>query len=133
MFDNRLSGSSFNGILIRQSPSDPTSLTISLGISTATAGYSYIINTGVNSLVANTEFNLKIVRSLGQLAIFFNGVRKNRTTIYTNSFETSKTVCIGNNKDFNKGFNGKIKQVRIINGIATDVHAYPIIEGDILT
>ena len=133
LFDNRLSGSSFNGILIRQSPSDPTSLTISLGISTATAGYSYIINTGVNSLVANTEFNLKIVRSLGQLAIFFNGVRKNRTTIYTNSFETSKTVCIGNNKDFNKGFNGKIKQVRIINGIATDVHAYPVIEGDILT
>lgn len=133
LFDNRLSGSSFNGILIGQSPSDPTSLTISLGISTATAGYSYIINTGVNSLVANTEFNLKIVRSLGQLAIFFNGVRKNRTTIYTNSFETSKTVCIGNNKDFNKGFNGKIKQVRIINGIATDVHAYPIIEGEVLT
>ena len=133
LFDNRLSGSSFNGILIRQSPSDPTSLTISLGISTATAGYSYIINTGVNSLVANTEFNLKIVRSLGQLIVFFNGVRKNRTTIYTNSFETSKTVCIGNNKDFNKGFNGKIKQVRIINGIATDVHAYPVIEGNILT
>ena len=133
LFDNRLSGSSFNGILIRQSPSDPTSITISLGISTATGGYSYIINTGVNSLVANTEFNLKIVRSLGQLAVFFNGVRKNRTTIYTNSFETSKTVCIGNNKEFNKGFNGKIKQVRIINGIATDVHAYPVIEGNILT
>lgn len=133
LFDNRLSGSSFNGILIRQSPSDPTSLTISLGISTATTGYSYIINTGVNSLVANTEFNLKVVRSLGQLIVFLNGVRKNRTTIYTNSFETSKTVCIGNNKDFNKGFNGKIRQVRIINGIATNVHAYPIIEGDILT
>ncbi len=133
LFDNRLSGSSFNGILIRQSPSDPTSLTISLGISTATTSYTYNINTGVNSLVANTEFRLKVVRSLGYIAIFFNGVRKNRTAVYTNSFETSKTVCIGNNKDFNKGFNGKIKQIRILNGIATDVHAYPVIEGDILT
>lgn len=133
LFDNRLTSLSFNGILIRQSASDPTSITISIGTDSATTAYTYNINTGINSLKVNTQFRLKIVRSLGEIIVLFDGIKKNRTTITTESFVNSRSVCIGNSIDFNKGFNGKIKQFRIIKGKATDVFAYPITEGDILT
>lgn len=132
LLDMRHNTNDYQGLLIKQSASDPTSITIYLGSNTATQAYSYIINTGVNSLVANSLCHLKIVRSIGEIIVFINGVRKNKTTINTSSINTSNKVCLGNDLSFTKGFSGKIRQFRIINGTATDVYAFPIIEGETL-
>lgn len=133
LLDLRTSANSFNGIMVRQSSSDPTSLTINIGSSTDTQSYSYTVTTGVNSLKANQQAKLKIVRASGQIVIFLNDLETNRINVGTTTFVTNTSVCLGNNLSYNRGFNGKIKQFRIINGTATNVYPVPIKSGEILT
>lgn len=132
LLDMRQSNTSYQGLLIKQSAADPTSITIYIGNETASQSYSYTINTGINSISANTVYNLKVVRSVGDILIFINGIRKNKVAINLSSVNTSNKVCLGNDLSFTKGFVGKIKQFRLINGTATDVYAFPVIEGETL-
>lgn len=134
LLDLRTSSNSFNGILVRQSSSDPTSITISFGNSTATQAYTFSLTTGVNSIKANVQNKLKIVRSRDYIIVFLNDLEVARNnTVNTMSFTTNTSVCLGNDLSYTKGFNGRIKQFRIINGTATNVYALPIKSGEILT
>ena len=132
LLDLRLNNNSFNGILITQPAADPTSILISVGDSTATQAYSYTLSTGINSVNTTKEYRLKLVRSANELLLFLDGVLKQKTTINLVSITTPNKLCLGNNLGYTTGFNGYIKQFRLLNGTASDVYAFPVIEGETL-
>lgn len=73
------------------------------------------------------------MRSLQDLIVFFDGQVIARFNIDLGIINSNRQIFLGNNMNGTLGFNGTIKQFRFINGNATDVLAYPIKEGDILT
>lgn len=120
LFDLRKGVEPYKGIIVSQSASSPASLTIDIGSSLANTAVDYSYNTGVNSISSGLNYHLRVVRNLGTIYIFLNGLLKGTLSVNTSNIPTDSKVTLGNNNLNSKGFNGTITQFRLIKGIATN-------------
>lgn len=118
LLDMRKDGeSSYKGLLLTQPTASPASLTLSVGSLTANSGFDLVLNSGSNTLLENAWNHIRIVRHIGKLYLYLNGIVYNSGD-YIKDIATSNYCYIGNNSLKTKGFGGYIEQFRLLNGSA---------------
>ena len=117
------------GLRVVQHNSSTAAITVEIG-STGSASWSLSMTTGVNTLVANTVYHLRVVRNLGTIYLYLNGVLKDSKS-FEDDINIGSTLSLYNNRARTRGFTGTIEQFRFIKGTAvTAVDTFtPILES----
>lgn len=117
------------GIRVVQHNSSTSAITVEIG-STGSASWTLSMTTGVNTLVANTVYHLRVVRNLGTIYLYLNGVLKDSKN-FEEDINIGSTLSLYNNRARTRGFTGTIEQFRFIKGTAvTAVDTFtPILES----
>lgn len=102
------------GLRVVQHNSSTAAITVEIG-STGSAAWTLSMTTGVNTLIANTVYHLRVTRNLGTMYLYLNGVLKD-TKAYEEDINIGSTVSLYNNRARTRGFTGTIEQFRFIKG-----------------
>lgn len=113
LFDTRSDVNLARGLVVTQATGNTGSFTLQVGSSTGTTDYDVTLNTGVNSIAANTYYHLRITRNLGKIYLFLNGVLK-ASADYVGDVPSSGSFILGNRLSKNQGFTGYIEQFRYL-------------------
>jgi hypothetical protein len=104
------------GIRVVQHNSSTAAITVEIG-SAGAASWSLSMTTGVNTLVANTVYHLRVVRNLGTIYVYLNGVLRDSKS-FEEDINIGSTLSLYNNRARTRGFTGTIEQFRFIKGTA---------------
>ena len=117
------------GLRVLQHNSSTSAITVEIGETGATE-WTASMTTGVNTIVANQVYHLRVVRNLGTIYVYLDGILKSSLS-YLSDINIGTTFSLFNNRARNRGFTGNIEQFRFIvdKAITTTTSFTPLTES----